>query len=149
MKLRVLACLLFMMVMSPRCGEPMSATCKEFYSVAAVQRVDRFKQYPIEKQYEIYKCGTTQMHPPQTGLAIYIANGGEKNIPFLLEKLKAEDSEGMRGNVIFVFELMAGRGYLHGRKDVAEEVEKAVAKMKVPFLKETGEASLKKINESL
>jgi hypothetical protein len=127
----------------------MPAECKEFYSKPATQRVEVFKQYPVEKQYEIYKCGTTQKHPPDTGLAIYIAEGGEKNIPFLLEKLKTEDSEEMRRNVIFVFELMAGRGYLRGRKDVAVEVENAVAKMTIPFLKELSEESLKKINGSL
>src|SRR5215204_3001678 len=117
MRLALFVCLLFLLLMSPRCGEPMPGQCKAFYSMTATQQIELFKQYPIERQYEIYRCGTTQRHPPDMGLAIYIADGGQKNIPFLLEKLGEEDDEATQRYIILAFELMAGRGYLRGRKD--------------------------------
>jgi len=131
------------------CGEAIPSECKEFYALPAAQQIEVFKQYSVERQYPIYRCGTTQMHPPDMGLALYIADGGQKNIPFLLEELRAEDSEPPRRYIILVFDLMADRGYLRGRKDVATEVESAVASMKIPFLKEVSQESLKKINASL
>lgn len=145
----LLGCLLFLLLMSPRCAEPMPTECKEFYSRPATQRVELFKQYRVEKQYEIYKCGTTQRHPPDMGLAIYIADGGQKNISFLLKKLGEEDDEAVQRHVIAVFELMADRGYLRGRNDVANAIESVVAKMKIPFLKEVSQESLNKISNSL
>jgi hypothetical protein len=137
------------LLLSLSCGEKIPKECEEFYSLTAAQQIEVFKQYPVERQYPIYRCGTTQMHPPDMGLAIYIAEGGQKNIPFLLQKLKDEDSEPMRRYIILVFDLMANRGYLRGRTDVATEVEIAVAGMKIPFLKEMSRQSLKKINDSL
>jgi hypothetical protein len=145
----LLICLLCILSISSRCREPMPAQCREFYSMTAVKQVEVFKLYPLERQYEIYRCGTTQRHPPAMGLSIYIAEGGEKNIPFLLEKLGQEESESMQRYIILVFEMMAGRGYLRGRTDVVKGVEQAVDKMSDSFLKEVSQESLKKINESL
>jgi hypothetical protein len=149
MRLTLLACLLFLLFICPRCGESMPSACKEFYSLTATQQNEIFKNYSIERQYKIYRCGTTQRHPPDMGLAIYIAEGGQKNIPFLLTQLGDEGDEAMQRYIIFVFELMANRGYLRGRNDVAKQVESVVAKMKVPFLKEVSQESLNKINNSL
>lgn len=83
------------------------------------------------------------------GLAIYLADGGQKNIPFLLKKLGEEDDEAVGRYVIFVFELLAERGDLRGRHDVAAQVEQAVSKLTIPFLKEEGQESLEKIKKSL
>lgn len=127
----------------------MPTECKEFYSLTATEQIEIFKQYPIEKQYEIYRCGTTQRHPPDMGLAIYIAECGQKNIPFLLKKLGDEDDEATQRYIIFVFEMMAGRGYLRGRKDVAIKIKDTVGKMTIPSLKEESQEGLKKINDSL
>lgn len=137
------------LMMSPRCGQSLPADCKVFYAKTASEQQVAFKSYSVERQYEIFRCGTTQRHPPDIGLAGYIADGGEKNIPFLMEKLRTEESESVRRYIIFVFELMAVSGDLRGRQDVAAQVEQAVSKLTIPFLKEEGQESLEKIKKSL
>lgn len=79
----------------------------------------------------------------------YIADGGEKNSPFLLEKLRTEESEPVRSFIIFVFKLMSESGDLRGRHDVATQVDQAVSKLIIPFLKEEGQESLEQIKKSL
>jgi|SRR5687767_3294061 hypothetical protein len=148
-KFCLLIVVLLTLMMSPRCGQSMPAECKAFYAMTAKEQQAAFKTYLVEKQYEIYRCGTTQRHPPDMGLAIYIAEGGEKNIPFFLQKLSVEKSEAVQMYIIDVFKIMSWRGHLRGREDVAVHIEQVVSKMTIPFIKETSQESLESIKKSL
>jgi hypothetical protein len=129
------------------CQPDASADCKAFDALNANQQQAEFKHYPLEQQFEIFRCGV-QREPPDIGLSVYIAAGGEKNVPFLLAKLRTEKSEAVQRYIIFVFEIMSRRGYLHGRQDVIDQSEEAISKMTIPFLKESSQESLKIIKES-
>jgi len=149
LKFCLLIVMLLTLMMSPRCGPSMPAECKDFYAKTASEQQVVFRGYSVERQYRIFRCGTTQRHPPDIGLAGYIADGGEKNIPFLLEKLRTEESEPVRRYIIYVFELMSESGDLRGRHDVAAQVDQAVSKLTIPFLKEEGQESLEQIKKTL
>ena len=141
--------MLLTLMMSPRCGQSMPSECKGFYAMTAKEQEVAFKTYPVEKQFEIYRCGTVQRHPPDMGLAIHIAEGGEKNISFFLQKLSEEKSEAVQMYIIDVFKLMSWKGHLRGREDVVVQIEQVVSKMTIPFIKETSQQSLESIKKSL
>jgi hypothetical protein len=127
---------------------PRSNDCDGFFRLPSLQREAEFENYPVERQLDIYLCGMN-MEPPHMGLAIYIANGGEKNVPFLLQKLKSEKRENVEKNIIFVFGLMAIKGRLKGRHDVLDQIEPIVAGMKFRVYKEPATEDLDLIRKSL
>jgi hypothetical protein len=149
LKFWLLIVMLLTLMMSPRCGQSMPSECEAFYGMTAKEQQAAFKTYPVEKQFEIYRCGTTQRHPPDMGLAIYIAEGGEKNIPFFLQKLSEEKSEAVQMYIIDVFKLMSWKGHLRGREDVVVQIEQVISKMTIPIVKETSQQSLDNIKKSL
>lgn len=102
------------------------------------QRNSVFREYPIEKQLEIYHCGMG-WEPPYTEYAYEIAAGGERNIPFLLERLKAERSELFQKDILRIFVAMSVRGQLQGRQDIVVQLEQVVAEMWFGPIKEDAE----------
>jgi hypothetical protein len=125
----------------------MPSDCRDFYALTPEQRVAAFRTYPVEKQFELYRCGMRR-EPPDMGLALYIADGGEKAIPFLLDKLRTSDDEPTQSQIIDIFEAMSRRGYLQNRRDVVDQIRENVTRMKRPFFKKMGETSLKNIEET-
>lgn len=95
MKLKAIVAVATALLLSSCYGCPLplhSRECQSFFDMPQEQRNSVFREYPIEKQLEIYHCGMG-WEPPYTEYAYEIAAGGERNIPFLLERLKAERSE--------------------------------------------------------
>jgi hypothetical protein len=129
-----------------RCGTERPAICRQYYAVPAVQQESLFKSYPIEKQFEIYECGMKR-EPPDMGLALYIADGGEKAIPFLLNKLVNADGESAQSYVIDIFEAMSRRGFLRNHPEVIDRITQVVSAMRQPFFKEMGQKSLANIKK--
>lgn len=105
------------------------------------QRDVEFKTYSLERQLEIYHCGMA-WQPQQLDYAFFIAEGGEKNIPFLLEKLKTEDSEVDKTEIFYIFRAMAVKGLLEGRQDIIEQLEQIITVMKIQPFKEQAERDL-------
>jgi hypothetical protein len=131
-----------------RCNSNMSAECAEFYALPKSQQEIVFKSYPLEKQFELYRCGMRR-EPPDMGLALPIADNGEKAIPLLLEKLKREKEEPTQSHIIDIFEAMSRRGHLNERRDVVENIRQIVAAMKSTFFREMGQRSLENIEKNL
>jgi len=68
--------------------------------------------------------------PPEIGYAAYIAESGDKDIPYLLQRLKAEQLEIRQMQIIDIFVVLAIKGNLRGRQDVVDQLEEVVVKMK-------------------
>ena len=78
------------------------------------------------------------------GLAYDIAAAGNNNVPFLLQRLKAEKRESMQVHLLFVFDLMAAQGHLKGRQDILDELSAIVSAMKFAPIRERGQNELRK-----
>ena len=92
----------------------------------------------------MYLCAMKQ-EPPDLELAYEIADRGEVAIPLLIERLKTTKDEMDQEDLIRVFEVMSGKGYLRGRTDVVSAISDVVDDMKLAPIKEDSQESLKKI----
>src|SRR5437870_1795020 len=111
------------------CGPELSKECKDYYAQPSYERDHAFRdEYPIGKQLDIYRCGM-QRKPPEFGLAVYISERGEKNIPIILDRFKAEKDEPTKVGMLFIFELMSQKDYFRRRQDVIEQLKEGVASM--------------------
>jgi hypothetical protein len=79
------------------------------------------------------------------GLASYIAEAGEKAIPVLLDRLKAEKDESTQADMIYIFELMADKGHLRGRLDVIEQIKHVIGSMRYSITKTEAQKTLDNI----
>lgn len=126
------------------CRSEISGECEEYYAQPAYERSHAFRAYPIDKQLNIYRCGM-QRRPPEFGLAAYIAEGGEKNIALILDRLKSEKDEPTKVGMFFIFELMSQKEYFRKRQDVIEQLKQVVASMQSKTGREQAGESLQKI----
>lgn len=131
-----------------RCGFGMSSECAAFYAMPATDRRVMIKTYPLERQFELYKCGMRR-EPPDLGIALEIADNGEKAIPFLNDQLSKAKDEPTQSHIIYVFETMSRRGYLRNRRDIVEKIRSVVAGMKSTVFKDMGLRSLENIDKEL
>jgi len=86
---------------------------------------------------------------PPTDYAGDIAAGGEKIISPVLDQLKAESSETRQDFIIHIFEELALKKHLRGRRDVADQLEKIVSAMKNDDIKRKSERKLQVIQNNL
>jgi len=86
---------------------------------------------------------------PPTDYAGDVAEGGEKIIAPVLDQLKAESSETRQDFLLHIFEELALREHLHGRRDVAEQLEKVVSAMKDDDIKRRSQRRLKVIQDNV
>ena len=100
----------------------LSRDCRDFFNLPSREEEDLFRTYPVDKQVDLYLCGMNR-EPPEIAYAAFIAEGGEKNIPYLLQRLKAEKVEIVQTRLIDIFSVMAINGQLRGRHDVIGELD--------------------------
>ncbi len=116
----------------------MPRECRDFFQLSSSEREIRFRQYPLEKQVDLYLCGMNR-EPPESGYAAYIAEGGEQVIPYLLNRLKAEPLEITKTRILDIFTVLAVKGSLRGRQDVIDELERVVSHIKFAPVKSKAE----------
>jgi hypothetical protein len=146
-KITVNAVLLVLMILATACtNQPHD--CTEFFDLPVEQQAAEFQKYTSERQVDIYLCGAS-MEPADLSPASYIVAKGEKNIPFLLQRLKMERYENDKVKILYLFELLASRGYVKGRQDVFNQLEETVSAMKIGTFKAQGEEELKEIKKNL
>jgi hypothetical protein len=125
------------------CGRTPHDVCTDFFDLPAQQQEIEFRRFPVEKQLLLYRCGMS-LHPKTIGLAYLIADGGQKNIPILMDSLRSEKNESIQADQVYIFEVLADRGELKGRRDVASQLYDIVSEMHgTP--KERAEDSVQKI----
>lgn len=108
---------------------PPSSECDAFYKLPRDRQHSEFRALPIEKQLDIYICGTLRRHPPDIELAYDIAEGGKNVIPSLLERTRFEKDDAAKEELIYVFQVMCDAGYLTDRGDVIDELDSIGASM--------------------
>jgi len=86
---------------------------------------------------------------PPTDYAGDVAEGGEKIIPPLLDRLKTESSETRQDFLIHIFEELALKEHLRGRRDVADQLEHVVSVMKDTDIKRRSQQRVKVIQDNL
>ncbi len=124
-----------------------AAECRPFRDLSFQARAERIRAAPIEEQLDLYKCGM-YTHPPDD-YAGEIARGGAKNIPVVLERLKAEESETHQNDLIHVFEEMAKEGHLKGRRDIADQIKGIISAMKFNEIKAEARKRLETVEAHL
>lgn len=150
MKLKAIAVVAMALLLSSCYGCPSlhSRECRSFFDMPREQRNSLFRTYPIEKQIKLYHCGMG-WEPPYTEYAYEIAKGGERNIPFLLERLRTERSQLHQTDIIYIFRAMSVLGHLHGRQDIVVQLEQVVAEMWFGPVKEKAERHLQEIRNNI
>jgi hypothetical protein len=126
---------------------PLSTECRRFYELSPEQRQAKLRASQITEQVTLYECGMYQ--EPPTDYAVDVAEGGEKIIPPLLDRLKTESSETREDFLIHIFEELALKGHLRGRRDVADRLERAVSGMKDNDIKRRSQQRVKVIQDNL
>lgn len=130
------------------CTPLLNRECSAFFKQDEARRKAQFKTFPIEKQLEIYECGM-EFEPPYMDGAYDIAEEGPKNIPFLLEKLKAKGfDEPGKVNVIEIFHAMSVMGKLDCRQDVIQQIEQSMSGMHFKPFRDRAKEMLDDIKKS-
>jgi|SRR5438067_2206509 len=141
--LLILSCGVFLSCLQPR----PTSECRQFYNLSPQQRETKLRSSPVKEQLTLYECGMYQ--EPPTDYAGDVADAGEKIIAPVLDQLKAESSETRQDFLIHIFEELALKQHLHGRRDVAEQLEKVVSAMKDDDIKRRSQRKLKVIQDNL
>ena len=79
----------------------------DFYHMSIGEQVQRFKDYRLEEQYELFLFGTLVVHPPAIHLIRPFAEQGPIILPFLKTKLETVQNEWTIYNIIRVFSELA------------------------------------------
>jgi hypothetical protein len=144
----VIAALLIYLNSFGACPPRPSSECRAFYELSDEQRKERVRTASLEKQIDLYKCGMYQ--EPPADYASEIADGGEKVIPYLLERIKAEQSETFQdAGLLHIFEESAKKGYLRGRRDVIEQLRPIVSAITNDEIKRSAQQRLNFIERNL
>lgn len=132
MKYKVIAFSTVLILLNGCYGCPptiLSRDCRAFFDLPSREKEVKFREYPVDKQVDLYLCGMNR-EPPEIAYAAYIAEGGDKNIPYLIQRLKAEPLEIEQTRIIDIFTVLALKGHLRGRQDIVVQLEEVVSKMK-------------------
>ena len=122
--------------------------CREFFDLPSREQEAKFRAYPLQKQVDLYLCGMNR-EPPEIAYAAYIAEGGEKNIPYLLERLKSEKLEITQVRIIDIFTVLAIKGHLRARQDVVAQLEQVVSRMKYEPIRRQAQGYLEEIKKNM
>jgi hypothetical protein len=88
---------------APAPGECRELTESFFRKFSISEKMTKFHDFNIEKQYVIYICGNQREHPPSLYLAEAFAKEGEQVVSFLTGKLSATKSDSTVRDIISVF----------------------------------------------
>jgi hypothetical protein len=131
------------------CGLP--AECqqfKDFFELSPENQDQRIRDYRVEAQLDIYHCAMLRP-PPEIRFVSKIADEGEKAIPVMVERLKAEKDESRQRDWILIFHIMAGKGSLRGKQEVIVLLRQVVSSMKHEGMKESSRRMLEDIEKGV
>lgn len=118
--------------------------CQDFFELSSAERVEKFREYPLERQVDLYLCGMNR-EPPESGYAVYIAEGGEQVIPYLLRRLEEEPLEITQTRILDIFTVLALKGSLRDKPEVVAELRRVVEKMEYQPIKSKAQQYLQLI----
>jgi hypothetical protein len=111
-------------------GSDTPAEYRELFHLPQDQQEERFAQFSLEKQVDIYTYAM-YVEPPLTRYATYLAKNGKKVLPYLLRRLEAEKSDTAKAHLIYAFKEIHERHYsLKNEHDTVESLRRVIAAMK-------------------
>jgi hypothetical protein len=132
------------------CTPDLPSECEKhssFFELSLNGRHLEIKTFPLEKQVDVYLCGMFR-HPPSLGLADDIADGGEKILPYLTERLKSEKNERNQQSIIYLLKIVSTKNYLRNREDIVEQIRQVVSDMKSEQFRERSREWLEQIEKN-
>lgn len=111
------------------CPRPMPAYCSEYYGLSREKRDERIASSSTEELFNLELCAY-YAEPGDGRISSAIADQGDKNIPFLLSKLKKENDDHTKETAISLLSLMDSSGKLTNRAEVISIIEKTIPEIK-------------------
>lgn len=131
-----------------RCGSNTPTEYRNLFDLPESQQEEKFKQFPLEKQVDIYTYAMYR-EPPQTRYATYLGSNGKKVLPYLLRRLEVEKSDTAKADLIYAFKEIHERHYsLKNEPDTVESLRRIVTAMKDEYWRRRSIEYLKTIEES-
>lgn len=120
----------------------------ELMKLPDIQRHERFRQLPIDKQIDFYLLRVAYSHPPDTSFASDIAHQGERAISHLLARLEMESDDHRKVFIIWALEqIHTDTVDLRNKPEVIKALEMAVDKMGQSDWKSMAQRSMKHIKQ--
>jgi len=130
------------------CGSDTPREYKDLFYLPQEQQEERFKEFPLEKQVDVYTYAM-YVEPPLTRYATYLARNGKSVLPFLLTRLEAEKSDTAKAHLVYAFKETHERSYsLRNEKEIVGSLKRVVGNMTDQYRKKECEQYLKAIEES-
>jgi len=121
---------------------------KELFRLPLNQQEQRFRQFPLEKQVDIY-VRAMYVEPPLTRYATYVASNGKEVLPFLLARLESEKSDTAKAHLFYAFTVVHERYYsLTNENSTLRSLESVTTNMSDQYRKNQCEQYLRTIRES-
>lgn len=132
------------------CVHPGARQCSkwvEFFHQPMEEQQRQFLGFELARQYEVYTCGMSYIHPPLMGYSELLARKGAEAVPFLRAKLsEAKDDQDIY-NVSLVFAAMQRLSYydVKSDRDVLADLEARITRMQTPELRDSVTRHLERI----
>ena len=120
---------------------------REFLALPFSERPRALASYPLREQVDLYLSAMLVKHPPQLELADVLAASGSEVLPILIERIRGEEHDLDKVNLIYVVERMQELGYLPIASDakIMAALRAEIASMKDGGWRTTAEESLERI----
>lgn len=128
------------------CPRPMPSYCSDYYRLTNEKRIEKIKSSSTEELFDLQLCNY-YAEPGDFKAASAVADGGEKNIPFLLSKLYKENDGHTKEVAIFLLSVMDSNGNLPKRDEVIAVIERTISEMKDDGFKDSASKHLQQMKE--
>lgn len=139
--------LLLALTPNSSCSHEMPPVCKDFYTLSGQEREREFPTYAVDEQLDIYVCAMRKT-PPVSTWAYDIAKGGERKLPVVTQRLKAERDPVMQYHLIHLLQIMSEEPYFRGRQDIVDEVLGVISGMSYSPARTQAEEALSEIEKN-
>lgn len=111
---------------------------KSFFELSKKEQCKEFRNYPLDKQFDIAIINRSRSRPPNELFFAVIASEGKEALPFLLNKLQIEKDEYIQEHIINILSIMTVDYYkLDDRKEIFELIKTTTSNMKNSAIKHT------------
>jgi hypothetical protein len=122
-----------------QCGSETPPEYRTLFRMPSQERESKFKQFPIEKQVDVYVYAM-YVEPPMTEFVDYLASNGKKAIPHILARLEVEKSDTVKTNLVYVLkEMHQYRVSLKTEEATVSTLERIVSNMSDEYNKRKAE----------
>jgi len=103
---------------------------RSFVEMPLSKQHEFMSKMPLDRRIDYYLAGMRYIEPPQIGLADDIAREGKKALPVLVQRVRAENDERAKVNLVLVFGVMHSRFVkLDDERETLTTLRQTVAEM--------------------